>query len=193
MPYPVNAARRHKIPKAQYRVKNWREYDQEPVPVVMDSTGLKVYGAGGWQREKHGERGRRTWRQLHLAVDPHRSEILASELTTNEIGDPSMVSPLLDQIPGSLASVTADGAYDDEPMYRAIAARRPQLPPAVILPPQATAVLSGRCSALWQTQRPACVINTSRESRKKDGGVGRRPSGMKNERWWKRRCSVTRL
>jgi hypothetical protein len=32
----------------------------EPVHVVIDSTGLKVYGAGEWQREKHGERGRRT-------------------------------------------------------------------------------------------------------------------------------------
>src|SRR4051812_48318452 len=36
-----------------------------PVHVVMDSTGLKVYGAGEWHREKHGERGRRTWRKLH--------------------------------------------------------------------------------------------------------------------------------
>src|SRR3954466_13509052 len=65
---------------------------------VLDSTGLKVYGAGGWQREKHGERGRRTWRKLHLAVDPNSSEILASELTSNEVGDPSMVGPLLEQI-----------------------------------------------------------------------------------------------
>src|SRR3982751_445411 len=84
----------------------------EPVHVVIDSTGLKVYGAGEWQREKHGERARRTWRKLHLAVDPHSHEILASELTTNEIGDSSMVTPLLNQIPGSIASVMADGAYD---------------------------------------------------------------------------------
>jgi Transposase DDE domain len=81
-----------------------------PVHVVIDSTGLKVYGAGEWQAEKHGERGRRTWRKLHLAVDPDSNEILASELTTNEIGDRSMVGPLLQQIPGSIASVTADGA-----------------------------------------------------------------------------------
>jgi Transposase DDE domain len=50
--------------------------------VVIDSTGLKVYGAGEWQREKHGERGRRTWRKLHLAINPDTNEILASELTT---------------------------------------------------------------------------------------------------------------
>ncbi len=59
-----------------------------PVDVIIDSTGLKVYGAGEWQAEKHGERGRRTWRKLHLAVNPESGEILASELTSNEVGDP---------------------------------------------------------------------------------------------------------
>jgi len=53
-----------------------------------------------------------------------------------------MVGPLLDQVPGAIASVTADGAYDGEPVYRAIAARQPQAPPTVIIPPRATAVLS---------------------------------------------------
>src|SRR3954447_9118384 len=110
-----------------------------PVHVVLDSTGLKVYGAGEWHREKHGERGRRTWRQLHLAVNPDSGEILASELTSHEVGDPSMVAPLLDQIPGDIASVTADGAYDGEPVYRALAARQP--PPMVIIPARVTAVL----------------------------------------------------
>jgi Transposase DDE domain len=113
-----------------------------PVHVVMDSTGLKIYGAGEWQAEKHGERGRRAWRKLHLAVHPDSGEILASELTSHEVGDPSMVVPLLDQIPGIIASVTADGAYDGEPVYHAIAARQPQAPPAAIIPPRATAVLS---------------------------------------------------
>ncbi len=113
-----------------------------PVHVVIDSTGLKVYGAGEWQREKHGQRGRRTWRKLHLAIDPDSSEILASELTTNEVGDLAMVGPLLDQIPESVASVMADGAYDAEPVYRAVAERQPHSPPAVIIPPRVTAVLS---------------------------------------------------
>ncbi|MBV9913225.1 MAG: transposase [Sinobacteraceae bacterium] len=39
--------------------------NSEPAHVVIDSTGLKVYGAGEWQQEKHGERGRRTGRKLH--------------------------------------------------------------------------------------------------------------------------------
>src|SRR3954463_991922 len=95
-----------------------RKRSSEPVHVVIDSTGLKVYGAGEWQREKHGARDRRTWRKLHLAVNPDSHEILASELTTKEVGDSPMAGPLLHQIPGSLASVLADGAYDAEPVYR---------------------------------------------------------------------------
>jgi len=111
-----------------------------PVNVVIDSTGLKMFGAGEWQREKHGGKGHRTWRKLHLAVDPETGEILASELTTTEDGDASQVGPLLDQISGPIASVTADGAYDGEPVYRAIAERDPAA--AVIIPPRSTAVPS---------------------------------------------------
>ena len=82
--------------------------------VVIDSTGLKVFGAGEWRRQKHRGKGRRTWRKLHLAVDPDTDEIVASELTTSEDGDASQVGPLLDQISGPIASVTADGAYDGD-------------------------------------------------------------------------------
>src|SRR5919202_4082484 len=113
-----------------------------PVHVVIDATGLKVYGAGEWLVETHGGRGRRMWRKLHLAVDPDSGEILASELTTTEEGDASLVSPLLEQIAGPIASVTADGAYDGEPVYHAVAERQPDPPAAVIIPPRATAVPS---------------------------------------------------
>jgi transposase len=110
------------------------------VNVVIDSTGLKVFGAGEWQRAKHGGQERRTWRKLHLAVDPDTGDILASELTTVEDGDASQVGPLLNQILGPIASVTADGAYDGAPVYRIIAERDPAA--AVIIPPRSTAVPS---------------------------------------------------
>ena len=77
------------------------------VDVVIDSTALKVYGAGEWHREKHGGRDRRTWRKLHLAMDPDTGEILACELTDQDQGDPSQVGALLDQVTGAIASVTA--------------------------------------------------------------------------------------
>jgi transposase len=111
-----------------------------PVNVVIDSTGLKVFGAGEWQREKHGGKGHRIWRKLHLAVDPETGEILASELTTTEDGDASQVGSLLDQISSPITSLTADGAYDGESVYRTIAERDPAA--AVIIPPRSTAVPS---------------------------------------------------
>jgi len=86
-----------------------------PVHVMIDVTGLKVYGPDEWLAEKHGERGTRMWRKLHLAVDPSAGEILASELTSNDEGDAPQVGPSLEQMPGPIASVTADGAYDGEP------------------------------------------------------------------------------
>ena len=107
-----------------------------PVTVVIDSTGLKVFGAGEWQMAKHGGRDRRTWRKLHLAIDPDTGEVLASALTTTEEGDASLVRPLLDQIAAPIAAVLADGAYDGDPVYRAVADRAPAA--TVIIPPRAT-------------------------------------------------------
>lgn len=108
--------------------------------MVIDSTGLKVFGRGEWHLEKHGGTARRCWRKLHLAVDPATGEILASALTGNDEGDASPVGPLLDQVTGLIGSVLADGAYDGEPVYRAVAERA--LDAEVIIPPRATAVVS---------------------------------------------------
>ncbi|MBB6414235.1 hypothetical protein HNQ71_006944 [Mesorhizobium sangaii] len=52
-----------------------------PVHVLVDSTGLQVYGAGQWLEEKHGARSRRSWRKLHLALDADSGEIIAHTLT----------------------------------------------------------------------------------------------------------------
>ncbi len=60
---------------------------------------------------------------LHLAIDPDTGEVLASALTTTEEGDASLVRPLLDQIAAPIAAVLADGAYDGDPVYRAVVRR----------------------------------------------------------------------
>src|SRR3954454_4071887 len=113
-----------------------------PVHVVIDATGLKVYGAGEWLVETHGARGKRTWRKLHLAIDPSTGAILASELTRNEEGDASQVGPLLEQIPGPLGSAMADGAYDGGPAHPPGRERQPDPRGAFISRPRATATLS---------------------------------------------------
>lgn len=46
--------------------------------------------------------------------------ILASDLTSNEEGNASLIGPLLDQIARPIGTVLAFGAYDGEPVYRAV-------------------------------------------------------------------------
>ena len=56
--------------------------------------------------------------------------------------DAGEVPALLDQITGEIASVTADGVYDGEPVYRAVADHQPDPAPDVVIPPRASAVPS---------------------------------------------------
>ena len=64
--------------------------------VLVDSTGLQVYGTGQWLEEKHGARSRRSWGQLHLALDADGGEIIAHTMTDQDVGDASQVELLLD-------------------------------------------------------------------------------------------------
>jgi hypothetical protein len=76
--------------------------------VLVDSTGLKLGGAGEWLVEKHGTSRRRSWRKLHLAIDAASGEIVAVELTGSEVDDAERTGALLGQIAGPIASFTAD-------------------------------------------------------------------------------------
>ena len=123
---------------------------REPVHLLVDSTGLRLCGPGEWLVEKHGTRRRRSWRKLHIGVDAETGQILASELTTHDVDDGSQVGPLLEQIPGPLASFVGDGAYDQAGIYATVAQRHPDA--EVIVPPRSTAVLSDDVEAT-PTQR----------------------------------------
>jgi hypothetical protein len=57
----------------------------EPVHLLVDSTGLKLCGAGEWLVEKHGTKTRRSWRKLHIGMDAGTGEIVAAALTTNDV------------------------------------------------------------------------------------------------------------
>ena len=85
---------------------------QAPMHLLVDSTGLKLRGPGEWLMEKHGSRRRRSWRKLHLATDADTGRIVASVLTCHDAGDGGQVGPLLEEVDGTVASFTADGAYD---------------------------------------------------------------------------------
>lgn len=111
-----------------------------PVHLLVDSTGLRLYGAGEWLVEKYGTQIHRSWRKLHIGVDADTGQILASELTPHDVVDGSQFEPLLDQITSPLASLTGDGAYDQTGVYNTVAKHHPDAD--VIVPPRLTAVPS---------------------------------------------------
>ena len=103
---------------------------------------LRLCGPGEWLIEKHGSRTRRSWKKLHLATDADTGRIVASALTNHDGDDGSQLGPLLDQVDGPVASVTADGAFDRDDVYAEVAARHPDA--AVVVPPRSGAVPSNR-------------------------------------------------
>ncbi len=112
----------------------------EPVHLLVDSTGLKLCGAGEWLHEKHGTKVRRSWRKLHIGVDADTGQILASMLTGHDADDGTQVGPLLDQVAGPIASFTGDGAYDQDAVTAGVSERHPEA--AIIVPPRSNAVPS---------------------------------------------------
>jgi Transposase DDE domain len=119
--------------------------ESEPMHLLVDSTGLKRCGAGEWLIEKQGTHARRSWRKLHIGLDAETDQIVTAALTDRDVDDASQVGPLLDQVEGSIASFTADGAYDQGSVYADVAERHPEA--AVVVPPRATAVPSDTATA----------------------------------------------
>jgi Transposase DDE domain len=107
--------------------------------VVIDSTGLKVYGEGEWKVRQHGYGKRRTWRKLHLAVCPDSNEIIFEILTDNKVADCEIYPKFLMNMSKSVKRTYGDGAYDTERCY--IANREHGSIP--IIPPNRNAVFRG--------------------------------------------------
>lgn len=82
--------------------------------LVVDSTGLKVYGEGEWKVRKHGAGKHRTWMKLHVAANGQTQQIEAITLTSNAVDDATEVEPLMSQISKPVKSLMGDGAYDKD-------------------------------------------------------------------------------
>ena len=106
-----------------------------PLHVVVDSTGLKVYGEGEWKVRQHGWSKHRTWLKVHLMVDEATHELRAVGVSTPSMTDGEMLPDLLAAESAPLAQVTGDGIYDEWRCWDAVAAR-PERPQAVFPPPR---------------------------------------------------------
>lgn len=102
-----------------------------PLHLVIDSTGLKVYGEGEWKVRQHGYSRRRTWIKLHLAIDPESHEIRAAMVSEPGVTDAEAVPDLLAQEGGPVEAVEADGAFDRRGVYEELERRgaRAVIPP----------------------------------------------------------------
>jgi len=105
------------------------------VHLVMDSSGLKVYGEGEWKVRAHGWSKRRTWRKLHLGVDEATQEVLVARVTEAGVADSRMQVELLPEVDAPLSRVGGDGTYDRAEAWTAIAERRAE----ALIPPRRNA------------------------------------------------------
>ena len=109
----------------------------ESLNLVLDSTGLKIYGEGEWKVRKHGYSKHRTWRKLHVGANPDNGEIQVVVLTENSVSDDSVVKDMLAQIEQILLACAADGAYDKRRVYDALNEHSPEV--EILIPPRKNA------------------------------------------------------
>ncbi|GAA4470613.1 IS5 family transposase [Nibrella saemangeumensis] len=111
--------------------------DSQAVYLVVDSTGVKMYGEGEWKVRQHGSSKRRSWRKVHIAYDEATNQVLAIALTSSDVDDASMLQPLLEELTIPVNRVAADGAYDQKKVYAYLQQQQIQ----AIIPPRANAIL----------------------------------------------------
>lgn len=143
-----------------------RPVSLEPLHIVVDSTGVKVYGEGEWKVRMHGWSRRRTWKKLHIGVDEATGDILLGEVTGNDTADCEMLKPLLDQLPEEqpIDQVSTDGAYDKRVCYEELMRRNV---PFIAIPPQHNA-------KIWRHGNTRGVCLPRDENLRRIRAVGRR-------------------
>jgi ribosomal protein L21 len=138
--------------------------------LVIDSSGLKVYGEGQWQVRTHGKAKRRTWRKLHLAMDAGTHQVAATSLTDKDVLDRNALAGLLEQTESEVERVCADGAYDFEQCYRAIKQQQAQ----ALIPPREDAVVRGRSPFEQRDENVRGIRKRGRKQWKKVSGYHQR-------------------
>ena len=129
--------------------------------LVVDSTGVKVFGEGEWKVRQHGWSKRRTWKKLHLGVDEATGQILAVMVTDNSVADAAVLPGLLAQVAAPVAQVSGDKAYDTRASYEAVRQRQAR----ATIPPR-------RGARIWQhanTQAERLIRDENLRAIRRDG------------------------
>lgn len=140
--------------------------------IVMDSTGLKIYGEGEWKVRMHGVSKRRTWRKLHVGANPEDGEIQAVLLTENKVSDDQAVEKLLGQIEQMIIDFAADGAYDKRKVYNSLNTHSPEV--NILIPPRKNARIwkhgNTKTERLKRDQNLRSIRKEGRKEWKKNSG-----------------------
>ena len=144
----------------------------QSLDIVMDSTGLKIYGEGEWKVRMHGVSKRRTWRKLHVGVNPNDGEIQAVLLTENSVSDDQAVAELLNQIEQPILAFAADGAYDKRKVYDGLNAHSPDV--TILIPPRKNARIwkhgNSKAERLKRDENLRAIRKDGRKAWKEDSG-----------------------
>jgi len=141
-----------------------------PLHVVVDSSGLKVYGEGEWKVRKHGWSKRRRWCKIHIGVDETTQEVVACVVTGRDSGDAEVLPEVLEHIVAPIKQVSVDGAYDTAESYRTIQAHGG----IAVIPPRENAVRNE--GAEWAARNATLerVAQLGRAGWKEQSGYHRR-------------------
>lgn len=124
---------------------------QSPVHLVVDATGIKIYGEGEWKMRQHGKEKRRTWRKLHIAVNESTQDIVMAVVTEANVHDSEMLSALLNGTKLNVDQVTGDGAYDTHDCYKAAI----DIGAKPCFPPRANAARNKPTDEAWRLRNHA--------------------------------------
>ena len=116
--------------------------------IVVDSTGLKVYGEGEWKVRKHGAGKHRTWMKLHIAANGQTQQIEAITLTSNAVDDATEVESLMSQIKKPVKRFMGDGAYDKDKVREQLHKDNIRQ----VIPPQRNAVTDKKNECTWHKE-----------------------------------------
>lgn len=127
---------------------------KRPQHLVFDSSGLKVYGEGGWHVKKHGTSKRRRWLKIHVGICPEAHEILLAEITSDAAHDSRPFPSMIERAPKGVKHVYGDGAYDTRGCYAAL--RRKAIDPHI--PPRQNAVVHAEDGSLLKRNDAIRII-----------------------------------
>ncbi|MGH7965406.1 MAG: IS5 family transposase [Candidatus Binatia bacterium] len=146
----------------------------EALHLVVDSTGVKVFGEGEWTVRQHGYTRRRTWRKVHLGLDEASGEIVAAVVTTHNYRDSQVLPDLLEQVDEAIEHVSGDGGYDRRNCYAALRARQAR----ATIPPQRNAKIwqhgNTQAERLARDQNLRRIRQIGRAAWKRESGYHRR-------------------